>query len=475
MVDLIIENAAFIITMDANHRIIEDGALAIDEGKILSVGKTEQIKKEYPTADKRLDGKGKVITPGFVDAHIHCHHALARGLMDDIPYYPDALERVHGIIYPPLDENAYFVGGLLNMIEMISTGTTCFVDCGVVPSAGLELENSLANAVKKTGIRAVLGRGMFDIYEGSGYEKLRPEGSARFSRETTEQALRHTEDFVSHMDGAENGRIRAWPCVTQVNTASDELWIGANRIAEKYNVGLLTHAAVIETMVDLTRNLFHKREIERIHDLGVLGPRVVAAHMGWLTPEELQLVIRSGMHVVHCISSSMHCGYSSCGRGYFPEMYASGVNVALGCDGVVESNHLDMVRQTYLAATVHKEVRYEIGSSMPFRPEQALEMATINGAKAVMMPQSIGSLENNKKADIVIFNAQRPEWTPLHRANLISNLVYSATGSSVETSIIDGKVVMENRKILTVDESEVIKDAQKASEKFFERYEKTPR
>jgi 5-methylthioadenosine/S-adenosylhomocysteine deaminase len=467
--DLLIKNAAFVLTMDGHRTIIENGAVVVREGTIQAVGTTDDIERTWRTADLVIDARGKVVTPGLIDAHIHLHHALVRGLMDDVPYYPEAIGRMHGLVYPNLDESDYYIGGLLNLIEMIKTGTTCFVDCGVVPSHDLAMESAVVRGVREIGIRAVLGRGLFDVYERSGYDRLRATDSVRFVRETTDQALERADEFVARLNGKPDDLVTGWVCVTQVNSASDELFRGAKAIADRRGVGLLTHAAVIEPMVELTRALTGKRDIERLHALGVLGPNVLAAHMGWLSPDELRMVQESGMHVVHCVSSSMHCGYGSCARGRFPEMYARGVNICLGCDGAVESNHLDMVRQMYLAAIAHKEVRYDTPTALPFPPEQALEMATVNGAKATLMPARIGSLEVNKRADIVIFDAMRPEWIPLHRANVVSNLVYSATGDSAHTVIVDGRVVMRDRKILTVDESAVMRRAQAASQKFVDK------
>ena len=170
--------------------------------------------------------------------------------------------------------------------------------------------------------------------------------------------------------------------------------------------------------------------------------------------------------MVHIVSASMHGAYGSVSGGLIPEMISAGINVALGCDGANCSNFFDMIRQMNLVATAHKEIKHDPGVITPW---QAIEMATINGAKACLMRKEIGSLEPGKKADMILLDLKRPEWTPVHRYNLLNNLVYSATGDSVDTVIIDGTVVMEDRKITTLNESEVLEKAQQSSENILRR------
>lgn len=219
----------------------------------------------------------------------------------------------------------------------------------------------------------------------------------------------------------------------------------------------MTHAGVVEPMVELTMKRFGLRDIERLDKLGILGSDVLSAHMGWLSGKEFTILKEKGVNVAHCPSSSMHGAYGSISRGLIPEMVEAGINVAIGCDGTTCSNHLDMVRQMYLVATTHKEVRL---SEKVMHPSKVIEMATLNGAKALLLDRQVGAIEIGKKADLVLFDLKRPEWTPVHRYNLLQNLVYSASGDSVDTVIVDGKILMENRKIKTIDEEAVIEGAQ---------------
>ena len=179
----------------------------------------------------------------------------------------------------------------------------------------------------------------------------------------------------------------------------------------------------------------------------------MAAHMGWINGKELLLLKEQGVNVVHIAGSSMHGAYGSVARGLFPEMVSMGINVALGVDGASCGNHLDMIRQLYLVACAHKEVRVDPAI---FPAPLVVRMGTVNGARALLLGEAVGSLKPGMKADIILLNLKRPEWTPVNEMNLISNLVYAAHGDCVETAIVDGQILMENRKVLKIDEEEVL-------------------
>ena len=226
------------------------------------------------------------------------------------------------------------------------------------------------------------------------------------------------------------------------------------------------------TDVQLCIDAFNLTPIERFYRLGVLGPNFALTHMGWITEREMLLLKETEASVIHCPSASMKGAYGSISMGKFPELIALGVNVGLGSDGPAASAFQDMVRVLFLASGGHKEARLD-PRVMP--PKKVVELATVNNSKAFLMSDRIGSLEKSKSADIVIFDLMRPEWIPVSEINLVSNLVYSASGDSVDTVIVDGKVIVENRVVKTVDEMEILERAQKAGMDFSQLSEQCDR
>jgi len=206
------------------------------------------------------------------------------------------------------------------------------------------------------------------------------------------------------------------------------------------------------------------RPVEHLHELGVLGPNVVMVHMVHVADREIALLAKSKANVIHCPTTALKLNYELSSKGRFPEMVEHGVNVGIGSDAADCSNFADMIRTMYLAAVLPKDYRNDAGVSSA---ETAIEMATINGAKAIGMDKEIGSLEPGKKADVILINMHRPEWYPNYSE--VQNLVYSASGDCVETVFIDGKVVMRDRKVLTVDEDEVLNRCQELGDDVLRR------
>jgi len=454
-VDLLIVNGT-ILTMDEERRVISKGGLAVKGNRIVDLGPKDVLLKRYQ-AKKVMEAVDRLIMPGFVDAHVHSAYALARGMIEDLPCVPWCSRAFH-FVYTGLDEESYYRSALLTCLQMVKTGTTCFAECGTLNNPPWEM--CVVRAVEEVGLRGVVGRGLWDIYEPPGFSL--PRSGSGFVRETTTRGLRKVESFIRRIQGGPSSRIKAGLALRQIPNCSDTLCRGVKRLSDEYGVEVLTHAGVAEEMVQMTVQRFGKRDIERMGHLGLLGPRFLAAHMGWISGEELMLIRDTGTHVVHNVGSSMHGAYGSVSRGLFPEMVSAGVNVALGCDAVSCDNHLDMVRQMYLAAIAHKECRLD---PTLFPPAQVVQMATLNGAKALLWEEEIGSLEVGKLADVIIVDLKNLDWVPVHSYNLLNNLVYSATGESVETVIVDGRILMENRKILTVNEERLTDWAQEAGEK----------
>ncbi|MEE8449617.1 MAG: amidohydrolase [Thermodesulfobacteriota bacterium] len=452
MTDLLIKNG-LVLTQDNNRRVLAGADLAIEKDRIVALGEAAQM-SDYQVAARVLDATDKLVMPGLIDAHVHLVSPLCRGLLDDI----DCVSWIVGLFkgyYPLIDEENYYINARLACLEMLKTGTTTFAECGTMPG----LEQAAVQAVTESGIRGVMARTMMDIYDPPGLEGFPV-------KEETDEALAKAEEFIQRLQGRASGRIIPGLDLHQVPNSSDELCLGSKELAEKYGVGIMAHAAVTEPLVRMTEKRFGLPDIERMEDLGLLGPKFMAVHMGWINGRELVLLKARQASVIHCPSSSMHGAYGSVSCGRFPEMLQMGVNVALGCDGANCSNHLDMVRELSLTALSHKEFRLEPDL---MGPQTVLDMATLNGARALGLEDEIGSLTPGKKADIVIFDLMRPEWVPVTKANVLSNLTYSATGDSVHTVIVDGRVVVEEGRLITMDEDEVLAEAQEAFQRLLKK------
>jgi 5-methylthioadenosine/S-adenosylhomocysteine deaminase len=276
--------------------------------------------------------------------------------------------------------------------------------------------------------------------------------------------LRKGEDLVKRWNGAENDRIRAWFSLRIIQNVSDELAKAVKTLADKYNVGIHAHLACFKGENEDVKKRWGVRSLERYYKLGLFGPNLLLIHMGFPNEQEIEWLKKYDVKVVHCPSTSMHLAHGVITNGMIPKMIKAGVTVALGNDSGTAGRFLDMVRTMYLAACAHKDVTTNPEEMGAYK---ALEMATIDGARALLWDSQIGSLETGKKADLIIIKTSNPEWHPMR--DPITNLVYSADGKSVDTVIIDGKVIMEHRNMTTINEKEVIENVDRASSEVLER------
>ncbi len=446
--DLVIDEIDWLLTMDPSRRIIRNAAIAIRDGRIVVA--STSMDAEGWTAVRRMSGRGKVVTPGLVDAHVHTTFQLARGLADDVPARQFLLERM----YPyeaALDAEDVALSTRLCVVELVRNGVTTFVDAGNYhPSV-------TARVAGEVGVRAVVARSTFDRAD-SQFGRV-PEAFV----EDTARALEAAEETVATWNGACEGRIRAWFQFRGLNNASDELIGGLKRLADRYRVGLQTHAAFSRTTVEASQRMHGAREIERLARIEALGPRLVLAHAGWVTEEELELIVHHDVKVVAAPSSSFHNGYGNIAHGRTPELLDRGVAIGVGSDHA-SSGIVDILQELFLLSCGFKETRLD-PAVMP--AERLAEIATIGGARCVLLEEDIGSIEPGKCADLVLFDARRPEWQPLH--NPVSNLVYSATGKSVHTVIVGGRVVVEGGRVLTVEEDALIDAVERRGEALLDR------
>ena len=436
-----------IVTVDPARRILEKGAIAIEGGRIVDVGKTEEMVSKY-TPEKVIDGRNRIVLPGLIDAHVHLCNEGPKGFMpDDIPAIPWITDWVHPLTRIMTPEDEYYLA-LSTIIEMLKTGTTTFFEAGT-----LKFAESAAEAVEQTGIRGVIGRRTLDV----AFSKDSLEGKI-------EEALTRNRQMIERFHGKANGRIQTWVSLVGVGSASDKLLVEAKKLADSMGLGLNMHQSQAPEEVDNYTQRVGKRPIEHFEDLGILAKNLRLVHMIDVHEKEIELLKKHDVKVIHCPTTALKLGYGATRIGKFPEMIKEGVCVSLGCDGPNCSNHFDMGVAMYLAAGIYKDSRMDV-NMVP--AEMAIEMATINGAGSMLMDDQIGSIEKGKKADLILLNTQYPGWVPL--INVVNQIVYSAGLKNVDTSIIDGEIVMEDGKLKTIDEAQILEKIQEISEDIIKR------
>jgi len=424
-----------VITVDGQRRIYRDGAVALRGNEIVAVGKRTDLAARYEAKASR-DCRNKLIMPGFVNSHLHFYHTMHRGLA------PENLggwlwsNFVHGKVATILTAEDEIYGGLTVLLETLRSGTTTFLEAGSYnPAAVIE-------GVSRIGMRGLMGRRSFD-QAILGHSML---------LEDTDTCLRENEKFLkTYRDGYNGGLIKACVDVVGLGRCTNRLYVESKKMADDYGTTLNLHLAGMTEEVTDTRMKTGYRPVENMYHIGALGSNVVLVHMVHVADREIRMLKETNTNVIHCPSTALKLNYELSSKGRFPEMLEHGVNVAIGSDASDCSNYADMIRTMYLAAVLPKDYRNDAGISCA---EDAIEMATINGAKAIGLEREIGSLEPGKKADVIVINMRRPEWYP--NFSEVQNLVYSASGDAVETVYIDGRLVMENRRVLTVDENEVM-------------------
>jgi 5-methylthioadenosine/S-adenosylhomocysteine deaminase len=453
-IDLLIDNARFVLTQDKDRTLLQGASIAVKGNRIAAIGEPQALTAKY-LPGRIISGSERLVTPGLVNAHCHLESCFDKGLLDDCPLVA-YVDRKYGFTWDHLTEENYYFAALHTLLSCLKTGTTTIADCGTIPP----FEHSVVRAVNDIGARGVLARMMMDIHETKLPKRL---------QENTKECLNKTETFVQQNHLSAGGRVIAALDIQQVCNSSDELISGIKDLAERYNLGIQTHAAVNFEVVEFTRRRTGKRDIEYLQHLGILGPRLIAAHMAWLDVNEIFLMKESGAHVAHVPGSSLHGLYGSLnGRSSIPELVEAGVNVALGNDETDTGTCHDMIREMYLVAGVHAEARrtfvfpdtnlFQIPSGAT--KATVLDMATINGAKALQLQSDIGSIEVGKKADLVLWDLTSYEWIPTTQFNLVSNFIFNATGRSARTVICDGRTVIDDYRLVTMDEKEILRKCQ---------------
>ncbi|WP_017526920.1 amidohydrolase family protein [Pseudomonas fluorescens] len=426
-VDLLI-SAGCIVTVDQQRQIIRDGAIAIRGSDIVAIGPRDAIERAY-VGLKTIHAPQGLITPGLIDAHNHPIDYLIKGMVDDTPQIVRLRDRVIPYEDQLTEEQAY-ASSAATFVEMIRQGTTCFVDgAGPMPHA-------VARAALDLGMRGIVARKLADI--------AGPFGGLI---QDTDEAIALANETVERFNGAGDGLLRACYDLDMPAVVSDRLAEMVLTQALKRGVGIVAHL-IGRRAPPGEPEVVANADIAWLHRLGLLGPHLLLAHIGWIPANDVALLAATKTNVVHCPASSLVGGNGWVAHGVIPDLVAGGVNVALGTDAAIIARTLDMVRIMNLASCVHKDARRD---PLIMDPYTVFEMATIRGAKAVHWDDRIGSLEVGKAADLAIFDTSSPHWWPEPLGNPVPDLVYGGTGRDARTVVINGKVVMEDGNLIGVD------------------------
>lgn len=425
-----IEHARFVVTVDPQRRMIADGSILIEGDTIVAVGKANEL-AERPV-DRVIDAREMVVTPGFLNGHMHASYAHAvRGIFpDDVENRLAYVFQMQSVMTAQEEHDTT----LLGLVELLKGGTTCFVD----PGSTQHLESVLP-AYEAAGVRVMTGEQVTDI-----------ENPMHLPVYDTATALRRVRDSIERYNGLLEGRVRAWVMPFSQAVCSPELLQGCDAIAAELGTMMtLHHFGGLRDGAEA--GPADQLPTEQLYELGILSPRLVLSHGMNLADAEIGRIARSGAHVVMCPSTVLKGGGSIRDGGRLPELLEAGVDVALGTDSVNSSNYLDMVRAMNAAAVVYKDARRDPAQ---ITAETALELATIRAARALGIDALVGSIEVGKRADLVLFDTRRAEWRAL--TNPVRNLVYSASADSVHTVLVDGRVVVEDGAATFADEWELI-------------------
>lgn len=450
--DLLLTNAV-IVTVDGNRRIFYHGAMAVTDGKITEVGESAELTQKYGDAREIIDCSGKIIFPGFINTHNHLFQTLLKGLGDDMALK----EWLATMTFPAaryLEPEDCYYGAMLGILEGIRSGMTTEVDY-MYPHAREGLSDGVLKAYKDLGIRGIFGRGCMDTGTDFG---VVPE-----IMQTKEQVEKDLVRIFDTYHNSENGRIRVWTAPAALWSNTEEMLRMLYEISNSYKAGLTVH--VSETPFDrmATETLHGCAGADCLEKLGIAGDNVLMVHCVHLTESDMEKSAWYDMKVSHNPVSNM---YLASGVAPVPRMLEKGITVSLGVDGAASNNGQDMIELMKTTSLLQK-----VATVNPtiISAEKVLEMATIDGARAIGMEKEIGSLEAGKKADFVIFNPYlSPKAIPVH--NPVSTLVYSSTAQNIESVAVDGRFLMRDGKITVIpDEQAVLHKSQEIAENLCKR------
>ena len=447
---------AMILTLDASDRVYDAGSILIEDGRIVAVGSVPEA--EAGRADRVIDGRGRLVVPGFVNAHLHSPMNITKATIERLSH--PALMWLNQADTAHRTPREIYVCALLGCVEMLLTGTTAVLDNFPEQVFGLADVEAVVQAYRDAGMRAVVALRIFDeeysdIFpvDGSVPDDL----SADLRRLSPLQPrpaaeLRSLcEDAIRQWNGLD-GRIAVFPAPSNPSRCSDALLVSCQELAERYDVGIHTHLLETHVQTVIAQRRYGCTMVRHLDRLGVLTRRLSCAHSIWLDEDDIERMADRRSVVVHNPESNLKVGT---GIAPIPAMLARGVRVALGTDGTSSNDNLILQNAMHLATLLHRagEPRRERWVSAL----DVLHMATRGGAQALLLEDAVGAIAVGMRADLALYDLSAPWWTPLN--DPVQQLVYGENGSSVDTVIVDGRVVVDRRRITTFDADAVLAEA----------------
>lgn len=421
---------ALVVTMDDRRRVLERGAVLVDGDRVAAVGPGAETTAE---GAERIDAAGCLVIPGLINTHVHLSQQLGRGLADDV----DLLTWLRDRIWPyesSLTAEDQRIASLLCMAELVRSGVTTFCE------AGGQHVDAMGEAVSEAGLRAVLCQSTMDTGDGLPASWVQPT-QACLDRQRLQHARWH---------GEADGRIRHWLGLRTLFNCSDDLVRGSVALADALGTGINMHLSEAIDEVRFTEARYGESPVAHMARLGGLGPNLLAVHAVWLDGRDVDLMLRHDVKVSHCPAAAMRV----LGFAPVPELVAKGVCVSLGTDGAPSNNRMDLIDEMWLASLIHKG-RWLDPTAMP--AETVLEMATVNGARALGWDDEIGSLAAGRKADLVIIDPRTAGALPQH--DPVAGLVSAMHAANVRSVMVDGRWVLRDGRIRTFDEDAVLAEA----------------
>lgn len=432
---------AFIVTMNHDKDVYEKGSILIEEDKIKAVGVIED--KDLLPNCEIIDAKDRIIIPGLINTHTHTSQQLGRGLADDVDLLIWLRERVWPYESNLTAEDSY-ISTLLCCCEQIRAGVTAFAE------AGGQFVESMAKGVSEAGIRANLCKSVMDTGIG-----LPPTW-----QKTTEEEIDKQVELFHQFHNTADGRIKSWFNIRTIFNATDELLLRTKELADQYKTGIHMHVAEIEDEINFVKEQKGATTVTHLNNLGILDKNLLAVHTVWLSDEEVEMFRDKQVKVSHNPAAAMRV----LGFAKVPRMLREGICVSIGTDGAPCNNRMNMVDEMWLTSLIHKGWRLD---PQVVKAQDVLTMATINGAKAMLIDDITGSLEVGKKADLVIINPNTANMLPLH--DTVANLVSSMNTVNIESTMCDGKWIMKDKMILSLKEDEIIREARERAEALTKR------
>lgn len=455
-VDVVIRGG-WLITLNPEREIYRSGLVAIKGSKIVAAGSEADLAGLY-RGDIEIAGAGNVIMPGMVNGHRHILSG-ARGAAPEGLVTLDVLRTFYYPSFEALSEEDMRIYAMHHSAEMLRFGTTLYQEPGCT-----YLDAVLAG-ISSTGIRCRIGPWTWD-HGGPSADTL----PSTWLRMTCDQAVERLKEGVAAVRAAGNPRIRDAVTIEGVGTCSDQLNVSAAELAVELDSLCVLHKATSEQEVVLELKAFGHRPLEHMYRIGALNDHVFLNHMTSLDDFEVDMLAETGARVSHNPSSALRLSKGTTQTGKWPELLRAGVPVALGTDAENASNFHDIVRSMYLATVLPRDARRD---PTAMTVEQAVEMATLGGAAAMRWDDELGSIEVGKEADIVIFDTDDFDWRPLH--NPLTNLVYNATGHSVDTVMVGGEILVRGKELTRLDARELRAKAAEVDRRVLARIGAAPR